>query len=173
MAGRRPAVLVGIPLALVLAGGAAWYALSARGESGDPRLIGTEARILVDGTTERDIMASGVEGRLRYFVPGRCLIIEGPGDPPPVKDENVADITATPSDGKFTWFSAVWPHGSSVVKDGARFGVQLEKGDRYLEGDLVSGAGGAWLNDDDPSDDQFYGLPMDCVGRSFEQLHLG
>ncbi len=87
-------------------------------------------------------------------------------------DENVPDITETLADGKYTWFSVVWPHGSTVIRDGDRFGVQVKSGYRYLEGDLVSGAGGGWLNDDDPSDDQFYGLPKDCVGRGFLQLHV-
>lgn len=175
MARRRLAVLIGAPLVLVLAAGGTWYALSSRGESDTPRLIGTEARILVDGTTKRDIMAAGVGGRLRYFAPDRCLVLEGAadGDPPLAKDENVPDITARPSNGKYSWISAVWQYGSTVIKNGDRFGVQLKNGERYMEGDLVSGAGGSWLNSDDPSDDQYYGLPKDCVGASLDQLYLG
>ncbi|MGQ0842772.1 MAG: hypothetical protein ACT4QF_01430 [Sporichthyaceae bacterium] len=166
-------------IAGVVAGGAAvqqW-----RSASDEPHLVGQDARIVVDGARDRPVMLAGPTGQLRYYIPGRCLVIDTSGGPtlapsgidsavPLGTSSQKPPIQEAPVDARdVSWFSAVWPHGTKVIKDGDRFGVRLADGSAYWVGDKVEGAGGAWGEDDDGVQPTF-GLSPNCVGFGMTQL---
>ncbi|MGQ0846260.1 MAG: hypothetical protein ACT4QF_19225 [Sporichthyaceae bacterium] len=141
---------------------------NATGDPKDPQLVGSEVRILVDGAPERESMLAGVLGQLRLYAPDRCLVLDAAvSGPEPKRAPVITEPTTTP--GSESWVAPIWPHGTQVITDGDRFGVQLPDGSQYWQGDRVEGGGGSWGYAEDGSYPTF-GLPLTCVGNGLNQL---
>ncbi|MGQ0846407.1 MAG: hypothetical protein ACT4QF_19960 [Sporichthyaceae bacterium] len=104
-------------------------------------------------------------GQLRLYAPDRCFVLQP-----------LAGLAPTTAEGSrikesvilrrepVAWFGVVWPYGATVVHQGGRYGVKTRTGATYWAGDVISGGGGTWPDDDT------YGLPDACLGHYLNQI---
>lgn len=156
----------GALLSLTTAALGLWFAN--RGDSGEPQIVGVDARILVDGSRDRAVVFSEPELQLRYYLPDHCFVLDNNSTSTAsgavVRQMRDPVIAEPPSSfEKTTWSGAVWPKGTTVVEDSTRFGVRLPAGKMFWAGDIVRGQGGFWPEEDDGSSPS-YGMPANCVG---------
>lgn len=132
----------------------------------DPQLVGFSAHVLVDSNAPgaTPVTLTPEAGRLRFYAPGKCLVIDpGTGFGSPRQGTLIKTRTDKPS-----WFSAVWPRGTTVVQEDDRYGLHLLDGTTLWVGDLIIGTGGAW--DGWLAEHLTYGLSPDCVGAHLSQI---
>jgi hypothetical protein len=134
-------------------------------------VVGKDVRILAfdsDGVSNATLGSSG-DMQLRFYVPDRCLVVDRLGIEGTGRDAEIRAPTSA------DWFQPIWPAGTTVEKEGNRYGVRVKAGriphvkakpleETFWQGDRVSAGGSS------RGSREAYGMSPACVGAGLHEM---